>query len=75
MTSHFIIPIDIPQIDNDRPGHDLFEDCQIERSELLPFSHDDERLGIFCAFVRAFGIFFACSIPAGSNARTLAPMS
>jgi hypothetical protein len=81
MTNYFSGAVNIPEVDNNRPRHHPFKDRQIKSSELLPFSNDDERLSTFRAFIGSLAIddvtksFFACSIPAGSKARTVAPRS
>ena len=69
---HLIRPINVTQIDNDRGGHRGLEPIEIERAELLPFGHDDDRIRAFGAAVRPVakddigGMPRACSMPTGS---------
>jgi len=41
---HFVGPVNVPEIDDDRASHPVTQAFQIERTELLPFGGDDERI-------------------------------
>ncbi len=48
----FIWIIDIAKINDDRPRHLVLQSIEIKRSELLPFSYDDQSIGTVGAFIR-----------------------
>src|SRR5260370_7859550 len=53
---HVLWKINIPKVDDHWASHQVPHAFQIQRAELFPFGHNDNRVGIFDAVVRSLTI-------------------
>src|SRR5580700_5160112 len=77
--AHLLRPVDVAQIDDERPVEELPHPPEVEGAERVPFGDQDQRVGAFHGFVGIGAVvdlgisLFASAMPSGSKARTLAP--